>query len=850
MFHQRYFVFVILLSLLFSNLTIDNVRAQATAPITTTVTITATPSLTNTTPITTSAVITATTTAMTDTIKVSSKEFTEQLLLGKMLVLLLKDAGYKVEDKTGIGGSPAVRAALESGAVDVYPEYTGTALTLHNGLPVSALPDGPDRVYELAKSLDAAKGLIWLAPAKFNDTYTLIVRDDLWNKGIKTVAALATYMNANKSPFKVCIESEFYGRQEDGLAGLQQRYGFSFQQDNVLFMDLNETYNALRASQCDVSEAFSTDGRIDAWGFHNLDDTLNFFPIYNPAPVIRKAVLDRHPEMAGLLSQLGQYLDNTTMSQLNARVDIGPDGKISSGDEESVEGVAMSFLQSKHLLKPATITVASKDYTEQLILGKMLALVVKNAGYGVVDKTGTGGSRIVRQAIEKGDIDVYVELTGSSLAVHNALPVDALPSDADKAYALAKSLDGRKGLIWLDRGPFNDTYAIMVRDDWWNKGIQKLDDLAAYMNKHGAPLTICVENDFFAREHDGLPALEQRYGFTFTQQNILLMDLDSAYQGLHDKKCDIAEGFSTDGRGVAWGFHNLADTLHFFPFYNPAPVIRKQVLDANPELKTALNSFIRLLDDKTMSQLNARVDIGVDGIAGSGDEETPEAIAKDFLVKNKLISAAVQLGATTTPSQTTPSQTIPASATIKAGQALTKTEAISLTNTLTQPQTLTPTTALTAAITSTLTNSATILPTKTVTATATVTDTRAPTESFAPTNTAEPTEATATAVMMASVETAVTPTATTTISADGSSLISTPGTYSVNARATASTDAPIVELLPRGNLLSAIGRTADSTWLEVRLTDGRSAWIFTAAILARADAVQALPIVTPPALTP
>src|SRR5690242_4903850 len=150
------------------------------------------------------------------------------------------------------------------------------------------------------------------------------------------------------------------------------------------------------------------------------------------------------------------------MSQLNARVDLGPDGKAGSGDEESVESVATSFLRSKKLLKPPTIVIAAKDYTEQLILGKMLVFLLKNAGYGVEDKTGMGGSKIVRAAMEKGEIDIYVELTGSALAVHNGLPSDALPNDPDKAFALTKSLDEKKGIIWLARGAFNDTYALMV----------------------------------------------------------------------------------------------------------------------------------------------------------------------------------------------------------------------------------------------------------------------------------------------------------------------------------------------------------------------------------------------------
>ncbi|MCX6050340.1 MAG: SH3 domain-containing protein, partial [Chloroflexi bacterium] len=286
---------------------------------------------------------------------------------------------------------------------------------------------------------------------------------------------------------------------------------------------------------------------------------------------------------------------------------------------------------------------------------------------------------------------------------------------------------------------------------------------------------------------------------------------------------DIAEGFSTDGRGIAWGFHNLADTLNFFPFYNPAPVVRKAVIDANPELKTALNSFIGLLDDTTMSQLNARVDIGADGIAGTGDEETPEAVAQDFLLKNRVILASTSLTETTPSSLSTTG-----AAAIKANQAVTTSVNISATEPVTGP--------------------APIAPTKAVTATETVTDTRAPTEPLSSTSATEPTEAVATAVMTTSVVALATPSVTATVGITDGVLISTPGAYGVNARATASTDAPIVQLLPRGNLLRATGRTADGTWLEVTLTNGRSAWIFTAAILARQDAIETLPIVTPPPL--
>jgi glycine betaine/choline ABC-type transport system substrate-binding protein len=309
--------------------------------------------------------------------------------------------------------------------------------------------------------------------------------------------------------------------------------------------------------------------------------------------------------------------------------------------------VAYSFLRGQRLLKPPTLVVASKDYTEQLILGEMAALVLIDAGYQVVDKVGMGGSKVVRDAMMAGEVDIYVELTGSALAVHNSLPGEALPTDPDRAHLLAKSLDAPRGIVWLARGPFNDTYSIMVREDLWNQGIQSLQDLADFMNANDSPLSICVENDFFGRAHDGLPAVEERYGFTFKPENIQLMELDQIYTAFRAGECDVAEGYSTDGRGVAWGFFNLADPEAVFPFYNPAAVVRQAVLSSNPELEGLLDGFVTLLDDATMSQLNARVDIGADGEVDSGDEETPEAVARDFLLDAGLIDPA---GPAATPS--------------------------------------------------------------------------------------------------------------------------------------------------------------------------------------------------------
>ena len=573
-------------------------------------------------------------------ITIGSKDYTEQLILGYVLKLLLEDAGYAVNDKIGIGGSRVVREAILSSEIDLYMELTGTALAVHNGLPASALPSEADRAYALAKSLDEPRGIIWLDRGEFNNTYAMMVRDDLVSQGIESIDDLAAYMVENDSSLTICVENDFYGRPFDGLLAMQEHYGFEFKPENVLLMDLDSTYESLREGDCDVAEGFATDGRIGAWNLTNLEDSRTFFPFYNIAPIIRREVLDANPNLADLFNAFPKYLDDATMRQLNARVDLGADGLVDSGDEETPEDVAFSFLRSVDLLRPPPVTVASKDYTEQLILGQILRHLLEDAGFPVNDKTGFGGSRVVREAILSGEIDLYMELTGTALAVYNGLPASALPSEADRAYALAKSLDEAKGIIWLDRGEFNNTYAMMVRDDLVSQGIESIDDLAAYMVENDSPLTICVENDFYGRPFDGLLAMQERYGFEFKPENVILSDLDSVYYSLMEGDCDVAEGYATDGRIPAWGFTNLEDSQGFFPFYNIAPVVRKELLDANPELIDLFNSFPQYLDDATMSQLNARVDLGADGLVDSGDEEIPSEVALSFLQEIGLLETA------------------------------------------------------------------------------------------------------------------------------------------------------------------------------------------------------------------
>ncbi len=279
-----------------------------------------------------------------------------------------------------------------------------------------------------------------------------------------------------------------------------------------------------------------------------------------------------------------------------------------------------------------TIVVGAHSYTENLVLGEIITLLLEENGYAVVRNTAIPDALTLRAAMENDEIDVYVELLGYALTRYHGLPVDALPRQPGRAHELARSLDAPQGIAWLERGVFNDTFAIMVNQGLVDEtGVKTLDDLAAYMNENDAPYNICVENDFYGREFDGLAAMEARYGFTFKPENVLLMDYDSVYDGLRTGECTVAEGYSTDGRISQWGFTELEDTRAFFPPNSPSPLVRQAVLDANPELTEVLNSFLPFLGNATMSQLNAMVDLGPDGQFDTGDEQTPAAAADLFL---------------------------------------------------------------------------------------------------------------------------------------------------------------------------------------------------------------------------
>jgi len=275
--------------------------------------------------------------AAAQTIVVGGKAFTEQQIMTAMTVALLKAKGFTPDRKAGMG-SAAVRSALENGQIDVYWEYTGTALAVFN--KITDKFDSADAAYKRIKEVDGAKGIVWLNMSPANNTYAFAMNaDDAKKRGIVT---MSDYAKAVKADPKLTFASnaEFYSRP-DGLPGWQQTYGFEINRDNVKRMDTGLVYQALKDRQVDSGVVFATDGRIPAFNFVVIKDDKNYAPPYNMTPVVRKEIADKNPKLVEALNVLAAKLNNETMARLNASVDV---------DKKTPEEVAEAFLKQNGLI--------------------------------------------------------------------------------------------------------------------------------------------------------------------------------------------------------------------------------------------------------------------------------------------------------------------------------------------------------------------------------------------------------------------------------------------------------------------------------------------------------------------
>lgn len=270
------------------------------------------------------------------TITIGSKNFTEQLVLAEIMAQRIEGAtSITVERKLNLGGTMICHEAILAGEIDLYPEYTGTALLTI--LKEDNRAESPDKVFKLvAEAYHRRFDLRWLPPFGFNNTYALAVRSaDAKNRHWKTIGDLAQHASGLRAGFT----AEFSERP-DGYPGLRDRYGFVF--GSVIDLDPSLMYDAVRNEEVDVITAFSTDSRIRGYNLTLLQDNLSYFPPYRAAPVVRADVLERHPEIARALAPLAGIINEEAMQELNFRVD-------QENTRPSI--VAEEFLREHGLLK-------------------------------------------------------------------------------------------------------------------------------------------------------------------------------------------------------------------------------------------------------------------------------------------------------------------------------------------------------------------------------------------------------------------------------------------------------------------------------------------------------------------
>ncbi|WP_234018892.1 MULTISPECIES: glycine betaine ABC transporter substrate-binding protein [unclassified Streptomyces] len=271
---------------------------------------------------------------------VTSKEFTEQLVLGAIMGIAFQAAGADVIDRTGIQGSVGAREAIRSGDADAMYEYTGTAWItyLGNSEPIS----DPRQQWQAVKDADAKNGITWLPPAPLNNTYALAMNEANFKKyGTKTLSEVAALSKSDPKAVTVCVESEFANRA-DGLRGMEKAYGMDIPASNVTQMDSGIIYTQVKKGSCTFGEVYTTDGRIRSMNLHVMEDDKKFFPNYNAAPEVNSKSFEKYPAMADVLNPISKKLTNTVAQELNAKVDV---------DGEDPHQVALDWMVDQGFVK-------------------------------------------------------------------------------------------------------------------------------------------------------------------------------------------------------------------------------------------------------------------------------------------------------------------------------------------------------------------------------------------------------------------------------------------------------------------------------------------------------------------
>jgi len=275
---------------------------------------------------------------------VGSESFTEQEVLGNITIQILEAADATVIDRTGLGGNEEVRAALESGEIDLSWEYTATGWLVHLSETVS-IPDPREQYEAVARQDLEENGIRWLDPAPGNDTYAIAAGEKTsQDLGVETISDLKRLVEESPEEATLCLNNDDDFRTRfDGLPGLERAYGFEFPEENLIEMSVDAVYDATDGAEiCNFGVVFTTSGFIREFDLRLLDDDENFFAIYNPALTVRQDVYRQYPQLRRIFGPISQELDTATLRRLNYAVDV--EGK-------SPEKVASTWLREEGFIQ-------------------------------------------------------------------------------------------------------------------------------------------------------------------------------------------------------------------------------------------------------------------------------------------------------------------------------------------------------------------------------------------------------------------------------------------------------------------------------------------------------------------
>ena len=283
-------------------------------------------------------------------------------------------------------------------------------------------------------------------------------------------------------------------------------------------------------------------------------------------------------------------------------------------------------------LAQAQVVVGSKIDTEGSVLGNIIMTVLSKNNIQTTDRIQLGATPVVRKAITAGEIDIYPEYTGNA-AFFFEKAEDPLWKDAAKAYEEAKTLDvNANKIVWLTPSPANNTWGIAIRKDVAEKNnLKTLSEFGKYI-AYGGQVVLAASSEF-VNSAAALPAFQKTYGFTLKADQLITLaggDTSATISAAANQtnNANAAMVYGTDGGIAPSGLVVLEDDKNVQPVYQPAPIVREEVLKKHPEIETLLKPVFEKLDLVTLQDLNGRVQVG---------GEQAKAVALDFLTKNGLV---------------------------------------------------------------------------------------------------------------------------------------------------------------------------------------------------------------------